>query len=257
MSTNLQPDGIVTLHPRPDGLDPDQAQPPAAEGLPPIVGQTALEAAVAPRPGVTYDDMAEPLATITEQVPARVRTRPGWLAPAAIAAAGVIASGTLGYLLYTTTAQRDATSHQLAATQATLTSTQQQLSTAQSDAATRKVTADYLRLYIADAGKVQTDYENTVNCTDYSTCRTAAQQLLADMQAFQADRQSANVPASLASSDSMLGDALSAGIAGDQEFISGMDSASDSKIKDGGRKVDLAMLSMDKAESALGGTLAQ
>jgi hypothetical protein len=254
MSTNPEPDGIVTLRPRPDGLDTEQAQPLAAEGLPPV-GHTPLEAAVGPQPGAANDVVAASSAAITEQVPVRARTRPGWLAPAAIAAAGVIASGTLGYLLYTTSSERDGAQHQVATTQASLASTQQQLAAAQSDAATRKVTADYVRLYIADAGKVQTDYENTVNCTDFSTCRTAAQQMLADMQAFQADRQSAGVPASLASSDSMLGDALSAGIAGDQELVSGMDSGSDSKIKDGGHKVDLAMLSMDKAESALGGAL--
>ena len=72
------------------------------------------------------------------------------------------------------------------------------------------------------------------------------------MQAFQADRKAANVPSSLSASDSSLGDALSAAIAGDQELITGMDNGDVSKIDEGGTKVDAAMLNMAKAETALG-----
>ena len=75
------------------------------------------------------------------------------------------------------------------------------------------------------------------------------------MQTFQADRASATVPRSLANSDSMLGDALSAAIAGDQEFITGVDNNDNAKIKEGGSKVDAAMLSIAKAESALGAAI--
>jgi hypothetical protein len=72
------------------------------------------------------------------------------------------------------------------------------------------------------------------------------------MQSFQSDRASTTVPRALANSDSMLGDALSAAIAGAQEFITGVDNNDHPKIKAGGDKVDAAMLSMAKAESALG-----
>ena len=89
----------------------------------------------------------------------------------------------------------------------------------------------------------------------YSTCRTSAQQALQDMQAFQSDRQSATVPASLSASDSQLGDSLSAGIAALQELITGMDSNNVKKVDDGFNKLNDSMLSMAKAESALGAEL--
>ena len=116
--------------------------------------------------------------------------RPRWLASASVGVVALIATGTLGYTLYTTSQQKDATLRQLAATQATLTA-------AQADAATRKVTADYVALYVVDSSKVQLDYQN-FNCNSFGECRTAAQQLLTDLQAFQADRKSAKVPSDLA-----------------------------------------------------------
>ena len=180
------------------------------------------------------------------------RPRPAWVLPAAIATVGLIVSGSLGYVLYTTIQQRDSLHTQLVATKANLTSTQGQLSAAQSDAASRKVTADYVALYVADEGKILTDYQSTIACSGYSACRTSAQQFMTDMQAFQGDRKGANVPASLSASDSSLGDALSAAIAGDQELITGMDDGDISKIDEAGTKVDAAMLNMAKAESALG-----
>jgi hypothetical protein len=184
--------------------------------------------------------------------PADRRRRPAWVASVSVGAAGLLAAGTLGYLLYSTAQQRDGLHTRLVSTTTTLGQTQQQLNVAQADARTKKVTADYVALYIADEGKILTDYHNVASCGSYSACRTNAQQLLTDMQAFQADRKSANVPSSLESSDSSLGDALSAAIAGDQELISGMDDADLSKITDGGNKVDAAMLNLAKAEAAMG-----
>ena len=172
------------------------------------------------------------------------RNRPSWLASASVGVVALVATGALGYTVYATSRQRDATQVHLDATQTTLTA-------ARSDAATRKVTADYVALYIADSGKVHSDYQNEITCDTYSQCRTVAQQLLSDLQTFQADRKSATVPSYLAGADAELGDALSAAIAGDQEFIVGMDDGDVGKMKDGGAKVDAAMLNIAKAQVAL------
>ncbi len=192
--------------------------------------------------------------TIETSAPAK-RSRPLWLPSVAVGAVGLIASGTLGYFLYSTANHRDALGHQLASTQVTLVSTKQELSTAQSDAAARKAVADYVSLYVVSQGRVQTDYMTVINCDNYSQCRTAAQQLLTDMQTFQSDRASVAVPRALANSDSMLGDALSAAIAGDQELIIGADNHDLAKFKSGFNKLDAAMLSMAKAEAALGAAI--
>jgi hypothetical protein len=181
-------------------------------------------------------------------VQAPARKRRGWLVSASIAVVGIIASGTLGAFLYTTTQQRDAARHQLALTQSTLADTNQQL-------AARKAIDTYLNLYVSNSGRVTTEYENTIACDSYVTCRTAAQDLVTAMKAFQAARARATVPSALANADSQIGDALSAAIAGDQELITGMDTNDLAKIKDGGKKVDDAMLSFAKAESALASSL--
>lgn len=187
-----------------------------------------------------------PQAPVAAAEPARARdSSRAWIAPAAIAVIGIVASGALGYLLYTTTQQRDGLHSKLVASQA-------QLTAAQQDAATKKVTADYVAMYVADQGKVETDYQTVVLCNDFNTCRTAAQQLLADLQKFQADRKAANVPSNLLSTDSSVGDALSAAIAGQQEFIVGIDNNDETKAKEGGAKADAAMLSLDKATASLG-----
>lgn len=168
----------------------------------------------------------------------------GWIVTAAIAVVGLIASGALGYLLYTTTGQRDAARHQLASTQATLADTQGQL-------AARKATDAYLAMYVANSGRVTTDYENEVICDSYVTCRTAAQDQLNDMKQFQSARSSAKVPAALASADSQIGDALSAALVADQELITGMDTNDKTKFDDGYNKLSAAMLSFFKAESLM------
>jgi len=227
MAISPEIDGIVVL-PIPD--PPVEAGNGHLEEFAPATESAAAEAPVAPPR----------------------RRRPAWVVPAAIASVGLIASGTLGYFFYTTLQQRDSLHTQLVATKGTLTSTQGQLTAAQADAASRKVTADYVAVYVTDEGKILTDYENTIACSGYSACRTVAQQFATDMQAFQADRKAANVPSSLSASDSSLGDALSAAIAGDQELITGMDNGDVSKIDEGGTKVDAAMLNMAKAETALG-----
>lgn len=203
---------------------------------------------------------AEPVSAPEIQPPALEvakpkRVRPRWAVPAAIAAVGLVASGTLGYLFYSTSSKLDATRHQLTVTQLSLDSTNKQLAAADADAATKKVTADYVKMYTADAGKVRTDYGDVVACNNYATCRFAAQQALVDMQTFQSDRQSADVPTALSASDSALGDSLTASIAALQELISGMDTNSRTKIDDGFNKLDASMLSMAKAEAALGNEL--
>lgn len=232
MSSNPEVDGIVAL--RPD----------------PIVVQVLPETASAfePQAGVL-----PPVGSPAESVSPRAkRSRPLWLPSVAVGAVAILASGTLGYFLYGTANHRDALGRELVVTHATLASTNQDLSTARSDAAARRAVADYVSFYVFNHGKIQTDYETIVNCTSYSQCRTATQQFLTDMQSFQSDRASATVPRALANSDSMLGDALSAAIAGGQEFITGIDNNDHAKVKAGGEKVDAAMLSMAKAESALG-----
>jgi len=244
MSTNPEYESIATLETGANGAEPVALATAAApQPEPPVEAVHApdAEAVAAPAP-------AAPTAP-------RVTARPKWFLPVSIAAVGLIASGALGYLFYSTNNTLEATRHTLAQTQLTLDSTKQTLAAAQADAATKKITADYVNLYTADAGKVRTDYEAVVLCTDYSSCRTSAQQALNDMQAFQADRQAANVPSSLASSDSELGDSLSAGIASLQELINGMDNNNVAKIKEGFNKLDASMLSMAKAEADLGSEL--
>jgi hypothetical protein len=239
MSLNPDYDRIVTLEPRRDTIEPvpPEPQPGPAAPAAPAAGDSGLVSAT------------EPAAEARAKAP---RSRPRWVLPTAIAVVGLIASGTLGYLFYSTNAHLDAAKHQLALTTANLGSTTNQLNALQADAAGKKVTADYLNMYIADSGKVRTDYQQIVACQNYGQCRTAAQQDLADLQAFQADRQAATVPSALSSSDSQLGDSISAAIAAVQELISGMDNNDVAKVKDGFSKVDDSMLSMAKAQAVLG-----
>src|SRR5258708_2939833 len=208
------------------------AVPPAYE-LPPPPQRPPWEAQV----------MAAPV-----QAPATLHGRARWIVPTGIAVIGLIVAGTLGGFLYTTIGQRDSARHQLTSTQATLTDTEKQL-------AARQTTDAYMKLYVLNSGKVTTDYENVTVCDSYVTCRTSAQDMLTDMKAFQAARSGAVVPAALANADTLLGDSLSAGMAAAQELITGMDTSDDAKIKDGVKKVDAAMLSFAKAESAIAAPL--
>ena len=223
MSANPQYDGVITLEPR---LDVPQPAPPEA---PALIELSAPPPAYLP-------------------VPTAQRQRPRWLVPSAIAAVGLIASGMLGYLLYTTNTR-------LEVTRQTLAGTKVQLTNLQADAARKKQVADYVSMYTLDAGRVQTDYQQVNACNTFSTCRTAAQQTLNDMQRFQSDRQSAQVPAELSASDSQLGDSLSAGIAAVQELINGMDTNDVKKVDAGFNQLSDAMLGIAKAESALGAEL--
>ena len=183
------------------------------------------------------------------------RPRPPWLASASVGAVALIASGALGYVAYAASQQRDGLHARLVTTTATLVATQDQLSAAQADARTKKVTADYVAMYVANAGKVETDYSNLNACSTFSTCRTSSQQLLNDLQRFQTGRGQVTVPGAVAASDASLGDALSAAIAADQEIIDGMDTDSVNKFKDGFHKLDAAMLNVAKAEASLGSEL--
>jgi hypothetical protein len=252
MAVNPEFDGVVNLQPRTRDVDAVSTVP-TYPSTPPAAPEAA-DLSPAPGPAVESAVMPSP------QVAAR--KRPSWMVPAAIAAVGIIASGALGYVLYTTTGQRDAARHQLAGTKATLASTQATLATSEadlattrSDAATKKVIADYTSLFIANTGVVMTDYDNTAQCSNFSQCRTSSQQLLTDLQAFQTARSSAQVPSALSSADAALGDSLSAAIAGTQEFINGLDTANVNKFTDGGKKLDAAMLGVAKAESAIGTAL--
>lgn len=224
MSINPEVERIVSL---------PVAEPPVVPTNGHVAEVATLEAPVVPAP--------QPEVKVK-------RGRPSWIASAAVGVVAIFATGTLGYTLYTTTQQRDTTQRQLAATQATLTA-------AQADAAKKKVTADYVTLYIADSGKVQWDYQNFVACNSFTTCRTSSQDLLTDLQAFQSARKSASVPAVLAGADADLGDALSAAIAAAQQIISAMDSDDLTKFRDGEHKLDAAMLNVAKAQVSLGNHL--
>jgi hypothetical protein len=255
MSINPEYDGTVTLRPYPNGADGEPVAAVAVDQAPPAAPAELSPPAPVIEPAY-FPEPVQPLPSAPAAVVTTARSsRPRWVAPVAIGTIGIIASGSLGYLVWSTTGQRDAARHQLASTQAMLTSTQDRLTTAQSEAGARQLTADYVSVYVVDAARVLTGDESMNTCKGYSQCRTAAQQTVNDMQAFQSDRTKATVPAALANSDAMLGDALSAGIAAVQEVISGMDNNNFAKLKDGWTKLDKAMLSIGKAESALGAGL--
>jgi len=183
------------------------------------------------------------------------RVKRAWRASVAVGAVALLAASGLGYDAYAAAAQRDGVYKVLVTTAATLGSTQDQLTAAQADARSTKVTADYVAMYLADAGRVHTDYQTLGSCNSFGSCRTSSQQLLDDLQKFQSDRSAANVPSTLSAGDASLGDALSAAIAADRELISGMDSNNVNKFKDGFKKLDAAMLNVGKAEAALGAQL--
>ena len=146
MSMDPEYDRVATLdHPNGQELLPPGAAPVVAELPAPVIE--------APAP------VAEPF-TVTPVKQAR--QRPRCLVPAAIAAVGLIASGALGYLFYSTNTKLDATRQRLAATQTSLDSTKLELTNLQADAAKKKAVADYVLMYTVDAGKVSTDYGQVV-----------------------------------------------------------------------------------------------
>ncbi len=244
MSGMSEADGIVSLGQPTNGAQAE-VRAPVAIGTPPVFEVAPPYVAPAPPQAPRWDAQLIPAQT---HVAPPARRRPRWIVPAAIAIVGLIASGTLGGFLYQTIGQRDAARHQVAATQATLTDTQQQL-------AARKATDAYVDMYVKNSGLVTTEYQNVVLCDSYVTCRTAAQEALIDMKAFQTARSSVTVPSVLANADSQIGDAISAAIAADQELITGMDTNDMTRVKDGFAKFDAAMLSYAKAQTALSASL--
>ena len=236
----------------------------ASFGIPPVGGDGEVTTAVAvaepaapmvavqpayelPPPPQTPPWGAQ-VAVAPAQAPAAPRKRPRWIVPTGIAVIGLIVAGTLGGFLYTTIGQRDAARSQLASTQATLTDTQKQL-------AARKATDTYVNLYVLNSGRVETDYLSLYACGSYTSCRSMAQDALTDMKAFQSARAGVTVPSALASADSQLGDALSAAIAADQGVINAMDAGDRTKLDAAYSKLDAAMLSFAKAESAIAAVL--
>jgi hypothetical protein len=267
MSSNPEDEGIVPLRPYSGGAEGAWSEPApvAAPVAPPeTVPAAAAEAPVAYPQGAL---VAPPQAAIAQPVvvppaAAAAPRRRGWVGIVAVAVIGLIVAGTLGYLLYQTTNQRDDARRQVTSTQATLTTTQATLATTQATLATtqqdlagRVANAAYASLYLTDRGRVDTDFQKLSACASFGACRTAAQSELTDLQSFQSDRAAATVPAALSNSDGMLRDAISAAIAADQELISGLDSFSASKVAAGYKKLNAAMLSMAKAESVLGPAL--
>src|SRR5437763_511255 len=99
-----------------------------------------VQIAARPRTRHTGKASAPPAFEVPEPAaePSSPRKRPAWVVPTAIAAIGVIASGTLGYFLYVTAQQRDGYHQKLVSTSATLAAIQSDLTAAQSDAATRR-----------------------------------------------------------------------------------------------------------------------
>jgi hypothetical protein len=232
MAINPEIEGIVALRPEPNGA--------------------ADEVAVIIEPAPPSSQLESPVVLRPSEKPVRAHRRRGWLLPVAIGAAGLIASGPLGGFLWSTIGQRDTARHELATTQTTLTTTRGQLTAAHSEAATRKVTSDYVTFAAVESGRAMADYGTMVACNSYGECRTAAQQTLSDLQAFQIQRAAATMAPALSNADGQLRDGLSAAIAALQELITGADNNDLSKVKDGGHKLDAAFLAIGKAEAALG-----
>lgn len=176
------------------------------------------------------------------------RRRPAWVLSTAIAVVGVAVSGALAGLLVPTISQRDSARTQLAATRVSL---GRQLQASQANIVALRRSGAYGDMVIRDSGRVMIDYETIAGCKAFSDCRTAAQQMLDDLQAFQGDRAAASPPAALENGDGMLRDSLSAAISGQQELITAIDNDDSAKGDDAGKQVNAAMLSLGKAETTL------
>jgi len=173
----------------------------------------------------------------------------GWIVPAAIAVVGVIASGSLGYLLYSTNNRLEATRHSLTETQLTLDSTKKDLA---ADLAAQKEQAAYVNLYETDLGRLSDDYTQLAGCDSFSLCKTATTTMLGDAESFQQDRQAAKVPAAYTNVDAMLGDGLTADIAALKELSAALSSKNSDRVQNGFSDVNDATLSIFKTEAALG-----
>jgi hypothetical protein len=249
MSSETEFDSLVPLRSYPGGSEASWSEPAPVEA-PAVQPETAY-------PAPTETSVLQP--AVVQPAAVGAPRRRGWVGILAVAVIGLIVAGTLGYLLYQTTGQRDAALRHAAATQttldsreATLASTQATLATTQQDLSARNATVAYASMYVTDSGRVRIDYQKLLACNSFGACRTAAQSALNDLQAFQADRSAAIAPPAVATSDGMLRDAISAAIAADQEVISGFDTFSVTKVVAGSKKLSAAMLSMGKAEAVLG-----
>src|SRR5438876_11130260 len=149
MSIDQAVDTIVTLRP-----DPVVQDDPERHATP----RAAKEAAV-------ITPIPEP--------PVPLKRQRRWLLPVAIGVAGVIAPGTMGGVLRSTIGQRDTARHQLVTSQQAVTTTRVQLTAANTDAATRKVTSDYVRLVTGEGGQAVADYATMAACNSFGQCRTA------------------------------------------------------------------------------------
>jgi len=205
-----------------------------------IVALPAVESPVEP----TNGHAALAVAPAAPAAPAAPKRRPTWAGSLAVGVVALIASGSLGYLSYSTAQERNATRTALVATQGDLKDAQNKLELAGADAATRLVTANYVALYTRDEGKVHWDYQNLLRCNSFGSCRTSAQDLRDDVAQFQADRKAANVPADLAGADRNLGDALSAAYAAAAQIVTAMDTGNLPRFKAGFTKLEAAMLSV-------------
>jgi hypothetical protein len=172
------------------------------------------------------------------------KARPAWILPVAIAAVGLLASGALGYLFYSTNNKLEATRHDL-------TTTQLDLDGKNKDLAAEHAQAAYVSMYDQDLGRLSTDFGVLIECDGTSSCKSAAQAMITDTQAFQSDRQAAKVPASLSSVDSQLGDGLTAEVTALQDLVSAINSNNMDRIQSGFVEVSDATISVFKTEAQL------
>ncbi len=253
MSYNPEFDPFVA-RPRSDllteaGRDGLEAQPPEPQTPLPVGPIAPVEPA--PQYVAPQYAPAAPMVFAELPAPARKKRSTGWILPVVVALIGLIASGSLGYLLYTTTNQRELALQNVAATQASLDKLQSQFNAQQADAASHKVVADYVFMVERNDTRVRLDYHTLGACKSFGACRIAVQNLYTDLQAWQSERSLAKTSPALVASDKMLGDGLSAAIAGARQFISGMDTYNIKLVIAGSKKVDAAMFSITKAESAI------
>jgi hypothetical protein len=225
---------IVEVAPQPAA--PEYPQPAAyAPSLEPAPQVAVAAAPPVPAPGAVAE---------FPSVAAPKRSRPGWIAPAAIAVVGLIASGSLGYLLYSTSNKLDATRHDLTETQLKLDSTTRDLEV-------EKAQAAYVQLYETDTGRLSTDYATVTECDSYSLCKSAAEAMLSDVQAFQEDHQTAKVPTAYANVDAMLGDSLTAEITALKALISAISTNDMDKVQNAYSDFNDATMTVFKTESSL------